>query len=61
MRDIIKQLMELDSHKTNSIYLNEIALLMEEIELLKEENKGLRSVIETNLRNKKKDEKSIRK
>ena len=53
MRDIIRQLLKIDTDKSNSIYLNEIALLMEEIERLKIEIKSLNDIIETNVRIKK--------
>ena len=50
MRDLIKQLLNHDSHKTNNVYLNEIALLMEENDNLKKEVLRLNDIIEKNVR-----------
>ena len=35
MRDVIQELIKIDTRSTSSIYLREIALLMEEIDRLK--------------------------
>ena len=50
MQEIIKKILELDTNTANNIYLNEIALLMEENEYLKDEVERLNKIIETNLR-----------
>ena len=41
MKDIIQELIKIDTRSTSSIYLREIALLMEEIDRLKEKIKEL--------------------
>ncbi len=52
MKEIIKELLKVDSEKMSNVYLNEIALLMEEIDILKEKIKSRDKIIKSWIKDK---------